>query len=192
MLFELTEKQQHEGESNISSSSGRPNQQVSERLKGSHGAISDKVQSVAAPILCSLGLDLFDLEFSGNVLRIFIDKADGVTLDECAKASRHLGTALEVEEVMPGSYTLEVSSPGLDRPLRNQGDYRRFIGKKVKIKTAVKFEDQKVFVGRLLKIEAETVSISLGRGKIIDVPFDQIERARLEVELFPGRKKEVS
>ncbi len=189
MLFELTEKQRTEGETTISPSNEHNNQGAPEAVNVSHGTVIDRIRSVATPILRSLGCDLFDLEFSGTVLRIFIDKMDGVTLDECAKASRHLGTALDVEEAIPGSYTLEVSSPGLDRPLRNQDDYRRFIEKKVKIRTAIKFQDQKVFVGRLLKVESEIVSISLGGGGKIDIPFDQIEGARLEVELPSGRNK---
>lgn len=183
MLSKLTEKQQHEGKVSLSPSAGQSKQGTPEAEHLSHRAVIDPIQSVTAPILRSLGLELFDIEFSSHVLRIFIDKKSGVTLDECARASRHLGTALDVEEVIPGSYTLEVSSPGLDRPLRNQDDYRRFIDKKVKIKTAIKFEDQKVFVGRLLGIEADIVSILLESGREIHLPFDQIERARLEVEL---------
>lgn len=186
MLFELTEKQQHEGESTISSLDEQFNQSTPQ---GTQSTTISKIQSVVTPILRSLGLELFELELSGPVLRIFIDKAEGVTLDECAKASRHLGTALEVEEVIPGSYTLEVSSPGLNRPLRNQDDYKRFIGKKVKIKTAIKFEDQKVFVGQLRKIESDIVSISVGKDKIVEIPFEQITRARLELELPIGRDK---
>jgi len=158
-------------------------------MKVPHGTVIGHVQSIAAPILRSLGLDLFDLEFSGTVLRIFIDKVGGVTLDECAKASRHLGTALEVEEAIPGTYTLEVSSPGLDRPLRNQDDYRRFIGKRVKIKTGIKVEDQNIFVGRLLGIESAVVSLSLTGSRKMNIPFGQIEKARLEVELPGGRNK---
>jgi len=186
MLFELTEKQQHEGESTISSLDEQFNQSDPQ---GTQSTNINRIQSVVTPILRSLGLELFELEFAGSVLRVFIDKVGGVTLDECAKASRHLGTALEVEEVISSAYTLEVSSPGLDRPLRNQNDYRRFIGKKVKIKTDIKFENQKVFVGKLRKIESDIVSISVGKDKTIEIPFEQITRARLEVELPVGRNK---
>jgi ribosome maturation factor RimP len=188
MALELTENYQCKGKSDISPPDSQFNQNPT-RVQVAPGSAVEKIQAVALPILQSLRLDLFSLEFSGSILRIFIDKTEGVTLDECANASRHLGRALEVEELIPGSYTLEVSSPGLDRPLRNLDDYRRFEGNKVRIKTAARIEGQKTFVGWLLGTEAEIVSVSLSDGRKVAIPFDQIERARLEVELPIGRSE---
>jgi ribosome maturation factor RimP len=146
----------------------------------------DKVKSVAEPILRSLGLELFDIEYSGSprggALRIFIDKKEGVTLDDCEKVSRYLGQALDLEDPIPHRYTFEVSSPGLDRPLKRKEDFLRFIGKKVKIKTSLPINNQKVFTGRLLDFKEEKAFLQLDHGSEQQIPFDQIAQARLQVE----------
>lgn len=146
----------------------------------------DKVKNVAEPILRSLGLELFDIEYSGShrggALRIFIDKKEGVTLDDCEKVSRYLGQALDLEDPIPHRYTFEVSSPGLDRPLKRKEDFLRFVGKKVKIKTLLPMNNQKVFSGRLLDFKEEKVFLQLNNGAEQQISFDQIAQARLEVE----------
>lgn len=146
----------------------------------------DKIRDVAEPILRSLGLELFDIEYSGSqrggALRIFIDKKEGVTLDDCEKVSRYLGQALDLEDPIPHRYTFEVSSPGLDRPLKRKDDFLRFLGKRAKIKTLSPIDNQKVFVGRLIDFKEDQVSLRLDHGVERQIPFDQIAQARLEVE----------
>jgi ribosome maturation factor RimP len=130
-------------------------------------------------------LELFDLEFKSQgqkgVLRVFIDKDEGVTIDDCTVISRELGTLLEVHDVIPGSYTLEVSSPGLTRPLKKPSDYLRFRGKTVKIKTIEDIEDKKVFKGKLLDFIDETVSLE-ANGTNYLIPYNKIEKANLELD----------
>ncbi|MEK6576269.1 MAG: ribosome maturation factor RimP [Nitrospirota bacterium] len=146
----------------------------------------EKVMGIAKPIVDSLGYELIDVEYlaGGNraKLRLFIDKEGGVTLDDCEKASRYVGYALDVEDPMPTPYVLEVSSPGLDRPLKKPSDYERYKGRLVKIKTKVPVNDQMLFIGRLSGIINEKVEIKLDGEKDLSISFDDIRLARLEVE----------
>lgn len=146
----------------------------------------DKVKQIAEPMLRSLGLELVEVEYAGSqrsgTLRVFIDKEKGVTLDDCEKVSRYLSQALDVEDPIPHHYTFEVSSPGLDRPLRKRDDFIRSVGKKVKIKTSTPIDNQKVFAGRLADFKEEKMVLHLEGGKEVIIPLDQITQARLEVE----------
>lgn len=155
--------------------------------------LTKKIKDVATPILRSMGLELFEVQFSGPMkgghLRIFIDKEEGVTLDDCAKVSRFLSPALDIEDDMPSDYTLEVSSPGLKRPLRNESDFHRFVGKKVKIETAAKSNHPLIFIGRLLGFNGKTLLLSIDGGNEREIPFEQITKAHLEVDLTFGRNK---
>ncbi|MCK5710607.1 MAG: ribosome maturation factor RimP [Deltaproteobacteria bacterium] len=147
--------------------------------------IISNIKELLEPILFEKRLELFDIEFKSQgqkgVLRIFIDKDEGVTIDDCTVISRELGTLLEVHEVIPGSYTLEISSPGLTRPLRKPSDYIRFKGKTVKIKTIEDIEDKKVFKGKLLDFIDETVSLQIN-GTHYLIPYNKIEKANLELD----------
>lgn len=163
--------------------------------------IKDKIKGIAEPILRSLGLDLVGIEYSGSqkggALRIFIDREPGVTLDDCEKVSRYIGHALDLEDPISHRYTLEVSSPGLDRPLKRREDFLRSIGKKVKLKTTLPIGNQKVFVGRLADFHPtdqgdqkkenqdgtpDVAVLLLEEGGELQIPFDQIAQARLEIE----------
>mgnify|MGYP003393358448 FL=1 len=161
----------------------------SEAQRGSVDSLSlpDKIKSIAAPFLRSLGLELFVVQISGHQLRVFIDKEAGVTIEDCGKLSRLLNPALDVADDLPYSYSLEVSSPGLNRPLRHEEDYVRFIGKKVKIKTCVKIMEQKVFIGHLDAFESGTVRMTTDGGDKCEIPFEQISKGCLEVD-FPTEK----
>lgn len=146
----------------------------------------DKVKQIAEPMLRSLGMELVAVEYAGSqrggTLRVFIDKEKGVTLDDCEKVSRYLSQALDVEDPIPHRYTFEVSSPGLDRPLKKRDDFVRSVGKKVKVKTVDPIENQKVFTGRLVDFKEDKVALHLDGGRQILIPLDQIAQARLEVE----------
>lgn len=152
------------------------------------------VQELVQPVLDEFGLECVDLEFKreaqGQVLRIFIDKPGGVTLDDCVNVSREVGSLLEVEDPIRSAYRLEVSSPGLDRPLKKAADFERFAGQPVKIKTLVMLDpDQrghkrKTFSGTLLGLTGDGVRIlqTDKQGGEIVLPLAEIAKAHLEPE----------
>jgi ribosome maturation factor RimP len=154
----------------------------------------ERVRELIAPVLDDCGLELFDIELRGAgkelVLTIFIDKEGGVNLDDCAEVSREAGTLLDVEDVIQGSYRLEVSSPGLDRPLKKDRDYIKSQGKLIKIKTRAKCDpdrsgrERKTFRGRLLGLENRMVRIGLEdkHAAVVSIPLDDIEKANLELD----------
>ena len=148
--------------------------------------INKRVEEVVLPVLEELGLELVELQFrreqSGWVLRLIIDKPDGINLDDCAVASRELSQLLDIEDFIDQAYNLEVSSPGLDRPLKSMADFQRFTGRKAKIKTIEPIAGEHVFIGRIKKTEGETIILEIGR-KEVTMPFSQVARARLEIEL---------
>lgn len=151
-----------------------------------------QVKALAEPLLDSLGLELVDIEYKkeghGMILRLFIDKPGGVMLDDCAVVSRELSELLDVEDIIHTYYNLEVSSPGLNRPLKKEADYERYIGRLVKIRTFEMFPDdagnrRKTFLGELLGISAGCVNIRLTEGQSASLPFDRIAKANLEFEI---------
>jgi len=154
----------------------------------------EQVRTLAARVAASYGLEIFDVELRREgrtqVLRVFLDKpgpsasaADSVSLDECARVSEELSALLDVEEVVPvDSYTLEVSSPGLDRPLRGIADYRRFTGRRAKVVLSAPIDRQTAFVGHLRGVDGDEVLFESEGGRLVRMPMGQIARARLDVE----------
>jgi len=155
------------------------------------GDVCGQVSGFALPILESLGMELVDIEFvragRNSVLRLFIDKEGGVTLDDCADVSRELSAILDVEDIIPGHYSLEISSPGLDRPLRTPADYERFAGHLVKVRTYEALPDdagnkRKTFIGHLLGLADGVVAMKLSEGQSASIPLEKIAKANLELE----------
>jgi ribosome maturation factor RimP len=153
--------------------------------------IAGQVTLLAQPILDAMGLELVDLEFRKagrtHVLCLYIDKPDGVNLDDCAEVSRELSLALDVEDCIPGRYTLEVSSPGLNRPLKRREDFDRFTGRLAQIKTAELFQDEKgnrrkTFLGVIGVVDGDCLELRLKEGQLARIPFDRIAKAHLEFE----------
>lgn len=152
--------------------------------------MSDAVEQVRLlldPILESMGLSLWDLEFWKQgpkwLLRIYLDReTGGVSLNDCEAVSRDLSAALDVEDIIPHAYVLEVSSPGLDRTLTRPEHFVRFAGSTVKIKTFQPIDGQKVFLGKLMGMEGETVKVELGMGTVLEIPFAGIVKTSLEVK----------
>lgn len=147
-----------------------------------------KIRSLAGQIAGEFGFELFDVALHGKgrrvLLRVMIDKDSGVTLNDCETFSRRFEALLDVEDVVGGPYTLEVSSPGLDRPLKDLGDFRKYIGKLVRIVTKEQIDNQSFFLGRIEGVHDDTIRISLFEGKKeIVIPYGSISRARLEIEL---------
>ena len=153
----------------------------------------DRVRELAARVAGSYGLEIFDVELKREggqqVLRVIVDRPgpaatpeESVSIDDCSRVAEELGTLLDVEDVMPGGYTFEVSSPGLDRPLRTADDYRRFAGRWAKIVTTEPVERQTAFAGRVKGIEGDDVLFESEGRKLMKLPLRLISRARLEVE----------
>ena len=153
----------------------------------------DRVRALATRVASSYGLDIFDVELKREggqqVLRVIVDRPgpaatpeESVSIDDCARVAEELGTLLDVEDVMPGGYTFEVSSPGLDRPLRSAEDYRRFAGRWAKIVTSQPVQRQTAFNGRVKGIEGDEVLFESEGKRLIKLPLRLISRARLEVE----------
>ncbi len=130
----------------------------------------------------ALGFELVDVELMGgrqhHTLRVYIDGPQGVTIDDCAGVSRQLAAILDVEDPFTGSYTLEVSSPGLDRPLVTPADFRRFAGTTVKVRLHSPLEGRRNFIGRLVEVVADGVVVEVDSQQF-RLRFDAIERARL-------------
>ncbi len=147
--------------------------------------VIETIKSLLEPILEEKGFELVDIEYAGagrgRVLRIFIDKESGITVDDCADISREFGLLLDVNDVIPSSYILEVSSPGLTRALKNSRDFMRFKGKKVKIKTKENLYQRRVLIGHLIDFRDDVASIQV-EGLIYHIPFCDIEKANLELE----------
>ncbi len=150
-----------------------------------------QVENIAGPLVSSLGLELVETEYKREgrhmVLRIFIDREGGVSLDDCAAVSRELSAVLDVEETVTGNYTLEVSSPGLNRPLKTRADYERYKGRLVKIKTSEPLPDEqgnrrKTFLGELEGVDGDVVCIHLREGQQARIPIDSVAKANLEFE----------
>lgn len=131
----------------------------------------------------------YDREGGTFVLRVVLDRPgpsataeDSVSLEHCAKVSEELSAVLDVEDVVPDTYTLEVSSPGLDRPLRTRDDFQRFAGRLAKIVTAEPIARQTAFAGHLRGVEGDDVLFENEGGRLVRLPLGLIRRARLEVE----------
>ena len=156
-------------------------------------AIVEQVRAAAARVAGTYGLDIFDVQFrreeSGMVLRVQIDRPgpattaeESVSVEDCARVSRDLSAILDVEDLVPTAYTLEVSSPGLDRPLRGAADYQRFSGRRAKLVMRAAVDGQTYFKGRLGGIEDRDVVIDADDGRRHRVPIGIISRANLEIE----------
>jgi ribosome maturation factor RimP len=155
--------------------------------------VIEKVRAIADRVAGGYGLQIFDVQFRreapGMVLRVQIDRPgpalseeDSVSVHDCAMVSRDLSAIFDVEDVVPTAYTLEVSSPGLDRPLRGIDDYRRFTGRLAKMVMREKVDGQGFFRGRLAGVEGHDVLIDGEDGRAHRIPHAVITRANLEVE----------
>ena len=147
--------------------------------------IIDKVQEFLQSLLPSMELELFDVQFlrdgQGWVLRVFIESETGVTLEHCSSVSRELGRYLDVEDFIDRAYNLEVSSPGLERPLRSTDDFRRYCGKKARVKLHNAIDSEKVFEGVIEEVVDDLIHLKLENGRSIQFSFEKINKARLAI-----------
>ncbi|MDR3089426.1 MAG: ribosome maturation factor RimP [Desulfobulbaceae bacterium] len=146
----------------------------------------DAVTDFAHSLLPEMGLELFDVQFRkeghGWVLRLFIDHPEGVSLEHCEKVSRELSAFLDVEDLIGHPYHLEVSSPGMDRPLRSPAEFAHFLGRQAKIKLHEAAADgRKVFIGEIVAVDDEAATLKLENGLTARCPHKQINKARLYI-----------
>ena len=150
-------------------------------------SIEKRVREIAERVAIDQGLELVHAEVAGPenkpIVRVFIDKAHGVTHEDCSEVSHHMGTILDVEDFIHSSYTLEVSSPGLDRGLYKRADYERFAGSQAKMKTHRPIDGQRNFRGRLVGVDGEEVLFEDKTSGRIRVPLDSIVKANIEIDV---------
>jgi ribosome maturation factor RimP len=144
--------------------------------------LRDKLIALAEPLLGQLGYELVDLEYAPArtraLLRVFIDRPEGVGLDDCERVSREISALFDVEDPVPTAYTLEVSSPGLDRVLRTPAHFQRFVGERVHLELRNPRDGRRRYTGRLEALNAEGIELNVD-GAMVSVPFAEIGRARL-------------
>ena len=150
-------------------------------------SVAERVHQIAEQAAIDHGLELVHAEVAGPeghpVLRVFIDKPGGVTHDDCSGVSTQIGTVLDVEDFIHSAYTLEVSSPGIERGLYKPADYERFAGSPAKIRTRVAVGNQRNFRGRIIGIQGDSVVFEDLTSGRVTMPFDSIARANLEVDV---------
>ena len=145
----------------------------------------DRVRGMIDPILLNEGMELVDVEYRresrGWVLRLILDKEGGITLDDCTRVSQEVGRSLDVEDVIQTPYTLEVSSPGLTRPLKTEKDFIKYRDRLIKVKTVDSIKNRRQFKGRLLGVSESAIEIEVDGG-IFQIPLSNVAKANLEID----------
>ncbi|HEC97296.1 MAG TPA: ribosome maturation factor RimP [Nitrospirae bacterium] len=147
--------------------------------------IRKKVMELATEATEIAGVELFDVGLIGRrgkmILRVAIDNEQGIGIKECERVSRQLEALLDVEDPIQGTYTLEVTSPGLDRPLRNIEDFERFKGRQARVVTTERIDNQTFFTGRIKSVKGDIIVFELD-NKEVEIPYKIVSKARLEIE----------
>jgi len=144
-----------------------------------------RVWQLAAPLAEGEGMEIVDVEFrhegsrGGRILRLYLDKEGGTNVDDLTRMSRQLSELLDAEDTIDGAYTLEVSSPGINRPLKKPEHFARFIGKRIRIRTRDMIDGRRSFLGILGKVVEESVTL-IQEGKQYRIPFSMIEKSNYE------------
>jgi len=155
--------------------------------------ILNQVESLVSPVLENLGYVLIEQELANEsgrwVLRLYIDKEGGVTIDDCARASRGIEDLLEVEGAVPVAYNLEISSPGVFRPLRKRDDFEKFQGERIRLKTLEPVDGRSNYLGILLGFEGDDIMMMVD-GEKYKIPYSALSKAKLEPEDIEASKKQ--
>jgi ribosome maturation factor RimP len=150
-------------------------------------SIEARVTGLAEQVAASLGLEVVLIEIKGegssSIVRTYIDQPSGVTLDDCERFSKRFSVALDVEDWIPFSYVLEVSSPGLNRPLVKEADFHRFCGKNAKVRTRIPIEGQRNFKGKIIELNEGRVTLEVAPEKKAVIAVTDIEKASLIADL---------
>lgn len=154
--------------------------------------ILDRVRAMVDPILLNEGMELADIEYrresKGWILRLYLDKEGGVTLDDCTRVSQEVERSLDVEDFIQTPYTLEVSSPGLTRPLKTEKDFMKYCHRLIKVKTVDPIENRRQFKGRLLGVSENRIEIEVDGG-VFQIPLSNVAKANLEIDRDALRKE---
>ncbi len=154
--------------------------------------IEDQIQVLADPVALELGFEIVQVQYhreaGGAICRVLIDKPGGVTVEDCKVMSREIGDILDVEDPIPSKYRLEVSSPGLDRPLVKESDFERFAGHRISLKAAQAVDGRKKFTGILKRLAGQRVMMEVD-GTEVEIALSNIKKANLVPELdgFPAK-----
>lgn len=155
--------------------------QIGGRMAGQN----TQLQALLEPTVTAMGYELWGVEYHASgkhrQLRVFIDREQGIDVDDCARVSHQISGVLDVEDPISGNYRLEVSSPGMDRPLYTQAQYRMYLGALLRVKLKYPFEGRRKYEGRLVELENDEVSIAVGEDVYI-LPWEQIDRANVVPE----------
>ena len=150
-------------------------------------SIRDRVENIARAAAADTGVELVHVELAGikrdQVVRIYIDKKGGVTIDDCTKVSHAVETVLDVDDFIPGKYVLEVSSPGIERDLYSLADFVKFTGQLAKVKTKADIDGQKTFVGYITSVEGEDITIDDRTRGSVTFPYGNVDKANLKIDL---------
>ena len=152
-------------------------------------AIAERVRDLVAPLAQAASVDLYDVEHHGGMVRILVDSDTGVDLDELARLSRSVSRALDEHDLIDGRYTLEVSSPGLERPLRTPDHFRRAAGSAVKVKTLPGYDGPRRLTGVLEAVADDGVDLRGEDGLVSHIAFEQLASARTVFEWGPGSRR---
>ena len=154
---------------------------------GEESSTEGRVRGIAERAARERGLELVHVEVAGGahapIIRVFIDKPGGVTHEDCSEVSRHVGAVLDVEDFIPDNYTLEVSSPGLERGLYQLADFERFAGRLAKARTRGAIAGQRNFRGRIAGVEGEEILFDDRTSGSVRIPFAEIAKANLEIDV---------
>jgi ribosome maturation factor RimP len=146
-----------------------------------------QIRAIAERVATSEGMEVVDIEYRGGGSRqklcLYIDKPGGITHADCELISRQVGTIVDVEDVVPGSYVLEVSSPGLDRKLLKPQDFERFLGRKARVRLRQPLEGKQSYVGRLCEYDGGTIGMEVAPQRVVRFRFEEVSQARLVVEV---------
>lgn len=150
-------------------------------------SLAARITTLAEQVAGSMGMEVILIEVKGggnrSIVRTFIDQPGGVSLNDCERFSKRFSVVLDVEDWIPSSYILEVSSPGLNRPLVKQNDFQRFVGKAAKVRTRVAIEGQRNFKGSIVQAGDGRVRLELAPGKQVEISLAEIEKANLIAEI---------
>jgi ribosome maturation factor RimP len=153
--------------------------------------VAERVWEIAEPLVTHEGLEMVDVEFRretrGMVLRLYLDREGGISLDDLARVSRQLGDLLDVHDAVPGAYTLEVSSPGINRRLRRPEHFRRYLGKRVRVRTAGPVAGRRGFFGTLQSVDSDGIVVDEG-GRSHVIRFIEIAQANYEPDSWERRR----
>ncbi len=148
--------------------------------------LRDQLNELLGPVVSELGYELWELEYAsragGGLLRLYIDSPEGISLEDCERVSRAVSATLDGTDPIPGQYTLEVSSPGLDRVLRTRAHFERFAGERVRVEMSRPVDGRKRFSGQLLAADDQQITLEVDGGRVI-LPIGDIHKARLAPQM---------